>query len=161
MFESLYSQYYTMVLQICLGYMKGDTDVAKDLAQEVFINIWNALTGFRGDSSYKTWIYRITVNTCLLYIRSNKKNVTVPLDATVNLSDTYLVESTKNKHTFLYNIIGQLSHLDRIIIMLFLEELEYEEMAKILGINPVNLRVKIHRIKKKMKELLKQELYNG
>ena len=71
LFESLHLQYYAMVLQMSLGYMKGDSELARDMAQEVFINIWNALAKFKGESSYKTWIYRITVNTCLLYIRSN------------------------------------------------------------------------------------------
>ncbi|MGZ5220253.1 MAG: RNA polymerase sigma factor, partial [Chitinophagaceae bacterium] len=57
LFDSLFAQHYAMVLQICKGYMKGDDDLAKDLAQDVFINVWNALSKFRGEALHKTWIY--------------------------------------------------------------------------------------------------------
>jgi len=145
-----------MVLQMCLGYMKGDPELAKDIAQEVFINVWNALHFFKGDSTAKTWIYRITVNTCLLYIRSNNRKQIGPLDADnyTNLSETEFHE--EEQHVALYKAIGELPKLERLIIMLVLEGVEYEEIEKITGINSINLRVKIHRIKNKMRGLLKQ-----
>lgn len=146
-----------MVLQMCLGYMKGDRELAKDIAQEVFINIWNALDSFKGNSTPKTWIYRITVNTCLLYIRSNNKKQTTPLDTDSYTTISGTSEAQEEQHTALYRAIGELPKLERLIIMLVLEGLEYEEIQKIAGINSINLRVKIHRIKKKMQELLKQD----
>ena len=72
-FENLYEQYKPMVLQLCLGYAKGNMALAKDLTQDVFINVWHALSAFQGKSTYKTWIYRITANTCLTYIKKSKK----------------------------------------------------------------------------------------
>lgn len=72
LFESLHMQYNPMVQHMCMGFMKGDKELANDLTQEIFINIWNAIPGFKGASSYKTWIYRITVNTCLQHIRKEK-----------------------------------------------------------------------------------------
>ncbi len=155
-FEKLHQQYYPMVKQLCMGYVKGDTHAADDLAQDVFINIWNALDGFKNQSSYKTWIYRITVNTCLLYLRNNKK---VQLVAELTDTDNAIpqtIQPDKNEYHALYHAIGTLPHLDRLIIMMLLDELSYEEIADIIGINAINLRVKIHRIKKKMGELLKQ-----
>ena len=146
-----------MVLQMCLGYMKGDRELAKDIAQEVFINIWNALHSFKGESTPKTWIYRITVNTCLLYIRSNNKKQTTPLDTDNYTTALEGSEPEEEQHLALYKAIGELPKLERLIIMLVLEGVEYEEIEKITGINSINLRVKIHRIKKKMKELLKQD----
>lgn len=53
-FETIYSQHHLMVLQMCLGFVKGDKDTAKDLSQEIFISVWNNLEKFRGASSYKT-----------------------------------------------------------------------------------------------------------
>jgi RNA polymerase sigma factor (sigma-70 family) len=160
-FESLHRDYYAMVLQMSLGYMKGDLQLAKDIAQEVFINVWKALPKFRSESTYKTWIYRITVNTCLLYIRDNKKKQTAELDERVHQSMPDDGARDQHGHAELYLAIGELASLDRLIIMLVLEEVEYDEIAKITGINSINLRVKIHRIKKKMKELLKTEFTNG
>ena len=87
LFNKLYEQYYPMVQQMCLGYLKGDIDLAKDLAQEVFICIWNALDSFREKSKYKTWIYRITVNTCLKYLRYRKQLVNISIDEVRDIKD--------------------------------------------------------------------------
>lgn len=159
LFESLHRQYHPMVLQLCLGFMKGDPNLAKDLSQEIFINIWNALEKFKGKSSYKTWVYRIAVNTCLLYLRDNKKKKTLPLGE-VQQTMTHS-PADKDEYYELYQAIGKLGELDRLIIMLVLEELEYDEISKITGIYPTNLRVKIHRIRKKMKQFIEQEKNYG
>lgn len=157
LFESLHHQYFPMVMQMCLGYMKGDTELAKDMVQEVFINTWKALDGFKQQSSYKTWIYRITVNTCLLHIRKNKNQRSTEMNDMVQHVPDEPGDLKESQHQALYRAIGELPELDRLIIMLMLEELEYEEIAIITGISAVNLRVKIHRIRKKMRELLNQE----
>jgi RNA polymerase sigma-70 factor (ECF subfamily) len=149
-------EHHAMVLQMCLGYMKGDRELAKDIAQEVFINVWNALHSFKGDSKPKTWIYRITVNTCLLYIRSNNRKQTTPFDADENTA-AFETAVSEDQHIALYKAIGELPKLDRLIIMLVLEGVEYGEIEKITGISSINLRVKIHRIKNNMRRLLKQD----
>jgi len=137
--------------------MKGDRDLAKDIAQEVFINVWNALPVFKGDAKHRTWIYKITVNSCLLYIRNNKNKQTASLDDVPNYSQVK-TETTHTHYDSLYRAIGELPELERLIMMLLLEELEYEEIVKITGLSSINLRVKIHRIKKKIKQLLNQEI---
>ncbi|MBX2841457.1 MAG: sigma-70 family RNA polymerase sigma factor [Flammeovirgaceae bacterium] len=156
-FESLYKDYYPMVEQIGLGFMKGDLDLAKDLAQEVFINTWNSLSKFKGGSSHKTWIYRVTVNTCLKYIRDKKITNQISINQfheQLPISEN-LSNQTANQHQFLYKAIGQLAEVDRLIIMMVLDELEYEEISKVIGISSGNLRVKIHRIKKNLKTIMK------
>ena len=157
LFVELHQEYHAMVLQMCLGYMKGDRELAKDIAQEVFINIWNGLDSFKGDSNPKTWIYRITVNTCLLYIRLNNRTRTTSLNADNYSTAVETGGHEEEQHLALYKAIGELPKLERLIIMLVLEGVEYEEIEKITGISSINLRVKIYRIKKKMKELLKQD----
>ena len=155
LFESLHAEYQAMVGQICLGFMKGDRDKANDLAQEVFINTWNALEDFRSESSYKTWIYRITVNTCLQQIRKDNKNVRVPIE------NIHIGAEEKNddevSHNKLYQAIGHLNEVDRLVIMMVLEEIEYQEISKMVGITENNLRVKIHRIKERLKKLIENE----
>lgn len=154
LFESLHTQYRSMVRQMCMGFMKGDRDLANDLSQDVFINIWKALDGFRSESSYKTWIYRITVNTCLQQIRRDKNKTKVPVD------DVHLTEEEDNKEQQfqqLYAAIGQLTEVDRVLIMMVLDDLEYEEIGKVMGITEGNLRVKIHRIKERLKKILEHE----
>lgn len=102
LFESLYMQYNPMVRHMSMGFMKGDKELANDLTQEVFINIWNAIPGFREASSYKTWIYRITVNTCLQHIRKEKNKKRVPIEDIAQPADNPAVPDYKN----LYQAIG-------------------------------------------------------
>lgn len=157
LFETLHREYNSMVLQMCLGFMKGDLDLAKDLSQEVFINTWKALKKFKGNSNHKTWIYRITVNTCLKYIRDKKDKNQISIDeGHLHLTNESNHQIDTN-HQSLYNAIGKLGEVDRLIMMLILDELEYEEISNIIGISEVNLRVKIHRIKKKLKKTLENE----
>lgn len=158
LFESLHKAHYAMVHQMCLGFMKGDTFLAKDLTQEVFMNAWVALHQFKGESTHKTWLYRVTVNTCLKYIRDKKGTKQVPFEEIQQLAEPdNTSHDEENQHQSLYRAIGQLVELDRLIIMMVLDELEYEEIAKVMGISEGNLRVKIHRIKKNIKKILENE----
>jgi RNA polymerase sigma factor (sigma-70 family) len=154
LFESLHKQYYAMVNQMCLGFVKGDYDVANDLSQEVFIIIWKKLGTFRGASSHKTWIYRITVNKCLEFIRKEKNKKTIPISTFEHELKVVSAEEETNDGNGLYAAIGQLKELDRLIIMMVLEGQDYEDISEVIGINPINTRVKIHRIKKRLKKIL-------
>lgn len=151
-FETIYSQHHSMVLQMCLGYTKGDRDTANDLSQEVFISVWKNLHKFRGASSYKTWIYRITVNTCLQYIKKEKASPILNEDNRPTIADTD--ETANDDIQKLYEAIGQLKKIDRLIIMMVLENQDYDTISEIIGIKPTNVRVKIHRIKKRLKTIL-------
>ena len=157
LFSSLHSTYQDMVLQLCTGFMKGDNNLANDLMQEIFINTWNALPGYRGEAAYKTWIYRITVNTCLQYLRKEKGKIKV----TAETLEKYEADETnavaKDDYGNLYRAIGALNSVDRLVIMMVLDELEYKEISKVIGISEVNLRVKICRIKQRLKKTLKNE----
>ena len=154
-FESLHQDYHAMVHQMCKGFVKGQEDLAQDLTQETFINIWRSLDKFRGASSYKTWIYRITVNTCLKFIRCDQARHQTSLNEHHALPDEVQNSKTQDSpYQELYQAIGQLSKVDRLIIMLVLDELKYAEIAEVMGMSEGNLRVKIHRIKKNLKKLL-------
>jgi RNA polymerase sigma factor (sigma-70 family) len=160
-FQSLHREHYSMVLTLCRGFMKGDSEQAADLAQDVFINVWNALSGYRAEASYKTWIYRITVNTCLLHIRKDKKKINVPLETANHPGELDASSNQVQTEQILYRAIGKLDEVDRLIIMMVLDEVEYEEIARIMGITENNLRVKIHRIKTKLKILIEDERRTG
>lgn len=146
-----------MVHQMCMGFMKGDIDQAMDLTQESFINTWRALDKFKGASTYKTWIYRITVNTCLNYLRASKTKNQISIDAEMQLPETSIPENSNlEPHHELYQAIGQLGEVDRLIIMMVLDELKHDEIAEVVGISEGNLRVKIHRIKKNLKKNIRK-----
>ncbi|MEE9364059.1 MAG: sigma-70 family RNA polymerase sigma factor [Cellulophaga sp.] len=155
LFETVYRQHHPMVFQMCLGFVKGDKETVNDLSQEVFIRVWNNLDKFKGASSYKTWIYRITVNTCLQYVKKEKKVSIIELE---NLTSTVETENEINYNAMkLYKAIGQLKKIDRLIIMMVLENQDYDSISEIIGIKSTNVRVKIHRVKKRLEVILKND----
>jgi len=158
LFETIYHKHKPMVLQMCLGFVKGDNDIANDLLQEVFISIWYNLDKFKGASTYKTWIYRITVNTCLQYIKKEKKERTYPISELENQKSAANNENITNPNIQrLYKAIGQLKKTDRLIIMMVLENQDYDSISEIIGIKPTTVRVKVHRIKKRLETILKKD----
>jgi RNA polymerase sigma factor (sigma-70 family) len=150
-FTNLYNDYGEGIRKLCLGYT-GDAVLAQDLLQETFIAVWNNMGKFRGDAKWSTWIYRIAVNTCLSHLRK-KKDIVMDIE---NTAFSLLPDDVNNKEQevqLLYKCISQLQQTDRLIITLVLEDKPYEEIAAITGITEVNLRVKIHRIKKQLTQI--------
>ncbi|WP_298515486.1 sigma-70 family RNA polymerase sigma factor [uncultured Kordia sp.] len=150
-FTQIYQDHYDKVHRLCLGYVNGDEMVAKDLAQDVFIKVWEHLDQFKQKSSIGTWIYRITVNTCLLFIRKNKKGSYSLPDSQED--ETNVAEEEKahqNRLKQMYACIQQLKETERIIILLVLEGLPQKEIADITGHSHQNIRVMVHRIKEKL-----------
>ena len=145
-FEEIHKAYWSKVYRQCIGYM-NDPDAANDIAQEIFIKIWQQLPKFRNESTISTWIFRIAVNTCLRQIEIDKRMPKSELPAEIMQED---IINTEPEVQFLYQCISELPELDRIIISLELEELKQKEIAKIVGISESNVRVRIHRIKEKL-----------
>ncbi len=147
-----------MVMQLCLGFLKGDHDQAKDLTQEVFIQIWNHLDRFRQDASPKTWIYRITVNSCLNYLKKQKSQEDRMSEILRNQETTEEIQfSETDPSKLLFEAMAKLTEIDRLVTGLLLEDVPQDEIASILGISEGNLRVKIHRIKLRLKKLITYE----
>ncbi|WP_338225757.1 sigma-70 family RNA polymerase sigma factor [Algoriphagus confluentis] len=157
-FDFLYQSHYPMVMQLCMGFMKGDQDQAKDLTQEVFIQVWNNLGKFRQDATPKTWIYRITVNTCLNFLKKQKNKDQKLGEIMRDQETTEEIEFTETDPSkMLFEAMGKLSEIDRLVTGLLLDDVPQEEIATILGITEGNLRVKIHRIKLRLKKLIDHE----
>jgi RNA polymerase sigma factor (sigma-70 family) len=155
LFKHIFDTNSRKIFHLCYGYT-GDTDAANDLLQETFLKVWQNLDKFRNKSLISTWIYRIAVNTCLTYLRSEKRQAKEEL--TENIIENRVEEfSEKNEQVaLLYKAISKLEENDRFIITMVLDELPYSEIAEISGISEGNLRVKIHRIKQRLTELYNQ-----
>ncbi len=151
-FKRIFEANSKKIYHLCYGY-SGDDDAANDLLQETFLKVWQNLDKFRNQAQVSTWIYRIAVNTCLTYLRSEKRQAKDEL--TPQIAETQTEEySTKNEQVAqLYKCIAKLEESERIIITMVLDEVPYAEIAEISGISEGNLRVKIHRIKQKLTEL--------
>lgn len=148
-FEESIVKYGVIITKICY-YFSTDSEEFKDLRQEVLYNIWKGWNNFRNDSKLSTWIYRISFNTCVSYQRKEKKNKNkLPLEEALHLSDTndtgYLERYRK-----MHELIHKLSYEDRAIILMWLDEKSYEEIAELMGLNRNTLAVRLKRIKDKI-----------
>ncbi|TSJ39340.1 RNA polymerase sigma factor [Mucilaginibacter corticis] len=154
-FKQIFEANSKKIFHLCYGYT-GDDDAANDLLQETFLKVWQNLDKFRNQAMISTWIYRIAVNTCLTYLRSEKrqaKDELTPLIAETKIEE---VSEKTEQVALLYKCISKLEESERIIITMVLDELPYPEIAEISGISEGNLRVKIFRIKQKLTELYNQ-----
>jgi len=150
-FKELYETHRQKVFRLCMGYFKGNEEIAQDITQDVFIKIWKKQASFRGDAKITTWIYRITVNTCLMYLRTHKKKKEIKVDFISDMPDSSAADSKKEEQLKkLYACIYKLDELNRIIILMILEGLSYAKIAEVSGVSEDTLRVRIHRIKKKL-----------
>ena len=153
-FLELIEQNKAKINRICSVYAKNRED-QKDLVQDVLLNIWKALPSFEHRASINTWLYRITLNVCLRskYEKARKNKVEID-----SIQIEYPQEENKDeKYEQLYQCIAQLEETDRSIIVLFLEDLPYKDIAAIAGISENYVAVKIKRIKARLLNCLKTQ----
>ncbi|BAX82521.1 RNA polymerase sigma factor [Labilibaculum antarcticum] len=144
--------YAAIIIKICRAYTNTQEDF-EDYYQEVCLQIWRSNENFRGQSEWSTWIYRLTLNVCLTLLKKNSKHhVTSNHLPDVVAEDNRTFDDESLNH--LYNAIKQLSEVDRAVILLYLEEKTYQEIAEIIGTNPNNIGVRVKRIKERLKKIL-------
>lgn len=149
-FEELVKQEKGTIYSICLMFAP-DRDQADDLAQETLVNLWLGLPKFRGDSSSHTWVYRVTLNTCITYERKKKRQPDKADLIEVSLSDEESDDSENARR--LHRRIQSLERFDRAIILLWLEGLPYDEIGDIVGISANAVGVRLVRIREKLKKI--------
>ena len=114
--------------------------------------MWKGFRSFRGESSVSTWVWRISLNTCI-NTRKRRKLETIPLDVNINAYEDVDEEGLQVRQ--LYDRINRLGLVDRSIILMWLENLSYEEIGEILGISVKNVSVKLVRIREKLRQMSK------
>jgi RNA polymerase sigma-70 factor (ECF subfamily) len=138
------------VCRLCKGYFNGDHDVASDATQEIFIKVWEHLPKFRNESNISAWIFRISSNTCLLYLRKQSYKKEVHTHQFADSTNKDYEQKTDEQLVKVYDCIQKLEPTSKLIIMMVLESVPYNKIAEIIGISDKTLRVRIHRIKIKL-----------
>ena len=144
-----------IVIKICRAYTDTQEDF-EDYYQEVCLQIWRSHENFKGDSEWSTWIYRLSLNVCLTLLKKKTKRA----EGNEDQLPAELIEDSKTQGfddealNLLYAAIKRLSEVDRAVILLYLEEKSYQEIAEIMGTNPNNVGVRIKRIKERLKKML-------
>ena len=149
-FEKIVREHKNTIYTVCFMFSK-DNDEVNDLFQETLINLWQGFKGFRGDSSIRTWIWRVSLNTCISMERTKRRSSSLKLDMSRNL---YTDEDSDSRQMqMLHKRISRLQPFDRAIVLLWLENMSYEEIASIVGISVKNVSVRLFRIKEELKKM--------
>ena len=136
----------------------NDEGEKRDLFQEILYQVWRSFPKFRGECKESTWIYRVALNTATTHIGKEKKNKQGRVDFEV--ADG-IAESKSGvvEINALYSAISRLESDEKAMMMLYLDEHSYEEIAEIIGISKANVAVRIHRVKGKLGLILKNMGY--
>ena len=150
-FEKIVAENKGTIYTVCYMFSNDSAEVA-DLFQETLINLWRGSGTFRGDSALNSWIWKVALNTCITFDRKRKHGITTePLSMNVDLFDDTAEEN--RQITLLRDRIGKLGPFDRAIVLLWLENLSYDEIGQIVGITPGNVSVRLVRIREQLKKM--------
>jgi RNA polymerase sigma-70 factor (ECF subfamily) len=133
-----------------------DHDVRNDLFQEIVLQLWKSFGTFRGEAKITTWMYRIALNTAISGYRKQTRLVKTEdlQEMHFNISEQYSGDEKEDDIQKLQWAIRQLSEIERAMIMMALEEIQYDEIAETIGITQNNVRVRMNRIREKLRKLM-------
>ncbi|MFS4473345.1 RNA polymerase sigma factor [Chryseobacterium sp. T20] len=156
-FISKIEQHKGILFKIAKMYMteKDDRD---DLFQEITYQLWKAFPGFRGESEFSTWLYRISLNTAIIFLKTEKRRSFITHE---DFSNQIIVQEDyddrkEERLTEMYKAIHQLNSIDKAFIFYYLEDFSGKQIAEQMGISEGNARVKMNRAKNKLKDILSQ-----
>ena len=151
-FEQMVRENRGTIYTVCYMF-SNDRDEVADLFQEVLINLWKGLPSFEERGNVRSWIYRVSLNVCISLDRKKRRSKTVPL--TMDIDPYEEVESNQNSRQMdmLRRRIAKLGQYDRAIILLWLENMSYEEIAAVMGITVKIVSVRLYRIKEELKNM--------
>lgn len=149
-FAQIVKENRSTIYTVCYMFSK-DPDEVGDLFQETLINLWRGFASFMGKSEVSTWIWRVSLNTCISSERKKKLRRTEPLSMELNVFDSR--DEDNRQIQMLHSRIHRLQPFDRAIVLLWLENLSYEEIASIVGISVKNVSVRLFRIKEELKKM--------
>ena len=144
-----------VIFKISKMYMDNFDD-QKDLFQEITFQVWKAYPTFEGKSQFSTWLYRVALNTAIIFLKSEKRRGFIKNEEVENfkiVTDDYDDEQDK-KLLKMYKAIQQLNEIDKALIFYYLQNYSGKEIAENMGITEVNARVKLNRAKEKLKQLI-------
>jgi RNA polymerase sigma-70 factor (ECF subfamily) len=151
-FEEMVRRNRGTIYTVCYMF-SNDQDEVADLFQEVLINLWKSLPSFEGRSDVRSWIYRISLNACISLDHKKRRHRTVPLTMNINPYEETETNQNSRQMDMLRQRIARLGMFDRAIILLWLENMSYDEIGAIVGISAKNVSVRLVRIKEQLKSI--------
>ncbi|SIS79648.1 RNA polymerase sigma-70 factor, ECF subfamily [Chryseobacterium ureilyticum] len=141
-----------LIHKICRIYT-DNMDDHQDLFQEITIQLWKSFPGFKGDSKFSTWMYRVALNTAITLFRKPQKKDAQAVDVDISTLKMEYEDYEDDEHKLqkMYKAIYELSDVEKALIMMYLEDKPYKEIGEILGITEGNARVKMNRAKNNLR----------
>lgn len=149
-FAQTVTEHKSTIYTVCYMFSKN-ADEVDDLFQEVLVNLWKGFRGFGHRSDVRTWIYRVALNTCISLDRKKKRAAEVRLTMDINLFEDR--DEDTRQVDMLHRRISKLQPFDRAIVLLWLENISYDEIGQIVGITAKNVSVRLFRIKEQLKQM--------
>ncbi|WP_433896545.1 RNA polymerase sigma factor [Sphingobacterium mizutaii] len=148
-----------IIYKVANSYCK-DAEDRKDLVQEIIVQLWKSFDNYNERFAYSTWIYKIALNVSISSFRreSRRKEVNGPITDSILFFEDQSEDGREEEISLLQKFIQELRELERALMLLYLDEKSYKEIAEIVGISETNVATKISRIKKVLKQ--KFEQYN-
>lgn len=135
-------------------------DDQQDLFQEIICQLWKSYDSFRNESQFSTWMYRVAVNTAIVFLKKEKRKVDKYEIASENVKEEEGDSQIKeNQIEHFYKAVQKLEKIDKAIIFYQLEGFSHKEIGENLGISEGNARVKLNRAKEKLKDIIKNQGY--
>jgi len=150
------------IIRRIAGYYSDDSHEQEDLYQEIISQLWQSFDNFKENAAFSTWLYRVATNTAISHLRKSKTqpkwnfwqgNKDEPASS---MEKDPLVEAEEKQ--ILRNQIKQLDQMDQTLILLYLEEVEYQTIAEITGLSKSNVGVRLHRIREQLKNMIQKNL---
>lgn len=147
-FVEMIQQNEGIIYKVASFYLTTEYPI-NDLRQEIILNLWKSFSSFRGESKRSTWIYRIALNTCISFVRRKRIDLSFT-DIQIELPD---ISEGKEDMQLLYRLINNLGKIEKAMILLYLEDKSYKEIAEITGLTVTNVATSLSRAKQKMEEM--------
>ncbi len=148
-FTKTVTEHKSTIYTVCYMFSQ-DADEVNDLFQEVLVNLWKGFESFEQRSDIRTWIYRVALNTCISLDRKKRRQATARLSMDINLFEDR--DEDTRQVDMLHKRIAKLQPFDRAIVLLWLENLPYDEIGEIVGISAKNVGVRLYRIREQLKQ---------
>ena len=159
-FIQLIEEHQRIIHKVCRMYVQRPDD-REDLFQEITLQAWKSYPRFKGNARFSTWLYRVALNTAITYYRKQKRNPITHSDITVYEIQEAPTDPTEAQFQLMYTAIGELSEVDKALVLLYLEDYPYDDIAQMMGITANHVAVKMNRIKSKLQSITSQMRLNN
>ncbi|AQW89749.1 RNA polymerase sigma factor [Elizabethkingia anophelis] len=147
-----------MIFKISKMYLENQED-REDMFQEIILQLWKSYQAFEGKSQFSTWLYRVSLNTAITFLKRDKKRTDKnELHENIDIEDEQNTDKELQTE-FLYKAVQELNPIEKALIFLFLEGQNHKQISENMGITEVNARVKLNRTKEKLQQIIKNYGY--